>query len=309
MIVSASYRTDIPAFYTSWFLKRLAAGSVPVTNPYGGRPTQVPLTGPEVDGYLVWTRNPEPFAPALEALAQLGLPVVIHLTITGYPRALDRSVIAADRAVAAARALARRYGPRAVVWRYDPVVWTDATPPDWHRRQMATLAAALAGTVDEVCLSAATIYRKTRRNLDRAAARHGFAWRDPPPEEKRALLSDLASLALDAGLRPTLCSQPDLLAGPLEAAACVDAKRLSDVAERPIAARRKGNRPGCLCAESRDIGAYDTCPHGCAYCYAVSDRGRAQARQRAHDPAVADLAGAAALAPRQRRPTSLAKNI
>ncbi|MCB9959295.1 MAG: DUF1848 family protein [Rhodospirillaceae bacterium] len=309
MIVSASYRTDIPAFYTAWFLQRLAAGAVPVTNPYGGRPTVVPLTGPEVDGYVFWTRNPAPFAPALEALAALGLPFVVHLTVTGYPRALDRSVIAADRAVGAARALARRYGPRAVVWRYDPVIWSDVTPPGWHRRQMAALAAALAGTVDEVCLSATTIYRKTRRNLDRAAARHGFAWRDPADDEKRALLTDLGSLALDAGLKPTLCSQPELLAAPLEAAACVDPDRLSDVAGRPIAARRKGNRPGCLCAESRDIGAYDTCPHGCVYCYAVSDRARARARHRVHDPAVADLAGPPTLAAPAHRPTSLSKTI
>jgi DNA repair photolyase len=62
---------------------------------------------------------------------------------------------------------------------------------------------------------------------------------------------------------------------------------LSDVAERPIAARESGNRPGCRCALSRDIGAYDTCPHGCVYCYAVTERDRTVANFRAHDP-VAD---------------------
>ncbi|HEY0836166.1 MAG TPA: DUF1848 family protein, partial [Azospirillum sp.] len=52
----------------------------------------------------------------------------------------------------------------------------------------------------------------------------------------------------------------------------------------PLNARTKGNRPGCLCAESRDIGAYDTCPHGCVYCYAVSSRATARTRFQAHDP-------------------------
>jgi DNA repair photolyase len=56
-----------------------------------------------------------------------------------------------------------------------------------------------------------------------------------------------------------------------------------------LAARQKGNRPGCLCAESRDIGAYDSCPHGCAYCYAVRHRDRALTNYRNHDPAAERL--------------------
>ena len=290
MIVSASYRTDVPAFYGPWFLARLAEGSVRVRNPYGGADTTVRLRGPDTAGYVFWTRNPRPFADGFAAVAALGLPFVVHLTITGYPRALDRSVIPADRAVAAARDLAGRYGPRAVVWRYDPVVWTDLTPPDWHRRQVDRLSAALRGVTDEVVFSAATIYRKTRRNLALAAGTHGFAWQDPDAGEKAALLAELASIATEHGLQATLCSQPGLLAPPLAPAVCVDPARLSDVAGgRAITARRRANRPGCLCAESRDIGAYDTCPHGCVYCYAVSNRQRAVARHAAHTPADAML--------------------
>jgi len=59
-----------------------------------------------------------------------------------------------------------------------------------------------------------------------------------------------------------------------------------------ITAWRRGNRPGYHCAESRYIGAYDTCPHGCVYCYAVTDRDRALANyaKRRHDPAGHQLA-------------------
>ena len=90
-----------------------------------------------------------------------------------------------------------------------------------------------------------------------------------------ALLARLAGIASNEGLRATLCAQPGLLALGLEPARCIDAARLSDIAGRPISARPRGNRPGCLCAEARDIGAYDSCAQGCVYCYAVADQGRA----------------------------------
>jgi len=105
------------------------------------------------------------------------------------------------------------------------------------------------------------------------------------------LLDRLAAVALDQGMAPTLCSQPELLGPGLGEARCIDAERLADVAQRPIAARESGNRPGCRCALSRDIGAYDTCPHGCVYCYAVADRDRAVANFREHDPEAEMLGG------------------
>lgn len=286
MIVSASYRTDIPAFYGEWFRRRLAEGRVRVANPYGGPPYEVPLRGPGCDGYVFWTRNIAPFWPALEELRALGLPFVVHITITGYPRALETSVTHAERAVEQIHRLAETCGPRAVVWRYDPVLLTSLTPAPWHRETFARLADLLRGACDEVVFSFAHVYAKTQSNLDRAAERHGFTWHDPAAEEKAALLGELAAIAGSCGLRPTLCAQPDLLVEGLAPARCIDAERLSEVAGRPIAAKTKGNRPGCLCAESRDIGAYDTCPHGCTYCYAVRRPEVAKRNHRAHDPDV-----------------------
>jgi len=285
MIVSASYRTDIPAFYGDWFRQRLAEGLVRVRNPWGGGVSEVRLDPAAVDGFVFWTRNVAPFLGTLDALRAEDRPFVVQFTATGYPRALERSVIDSARAIAQIRDLAARFGRRAVVWRYDPVLIADRMPAAFHRQRLAAMAAALVGAVDEVVLSFATPYRKTRGNLARA----GVAWRDPEPEEKRALLADLAGLAIEAGLRPTLCAQPDLLTTGLAPAACIDAGRLSDVAGRPVGGRVKGNRPGCHCAEARDIGAYDTCPHGCVYCYAVGRADAARRNQRAHDPAADTL--------------------
>jgi Domain of unknown function (DUF1848) len=283
VIVSASYRTDIPAFYADWFMRRLRAGYCRVANPYGGGDYEVRLTPQAVDGFVFWTRNMRPLLPHLDEIRRVA-PFVVQFTATGYPRPLESSVIPGDEAVAQFGELRRLWGPRAAVWRYDPIVFAAGLDAAAHEMGFARLARALAGAVDEVVLSVMTPYRKTRRNLDRAARRHGFAWGDPTLDEKRALLARLAAIAAEHGMAATLCSQPELLAPGLGEARCIDAERMSDVAERPIAARENGNRPGCRCALSRDIGAYDTCPHGCVYCYAVADRDRAVANFRAHDP-------------------------
>ena len=281
MIISASYRTDIPAFYGRWFVNRLRAGWCRTVNPYGGLPGFIDLSPGAVDGFVFWTRNLEPFAEGLEAVTAMGVPFVVQFTITGAPSALERSVIAPARAVAQLRRIRERWGPRAVVWRYDPIVFTSLTPAEWHEATFAALAACQCGVTDEVVVSMMQPYRKSVRNLDAAARAHGFTWRDPPEDEKRALIERLAEIAQEHGMALTVCTQP-VLGGV--SASCIDAGRLADVAGRPIRARRKGNRPGCVCSESRDIGAYETCPHGCVYCYAVTSRAIARQRLHQHDP-------------------------
>ncbi|MGZ0187243.1 MAG: DUF1848 domain-containing protein [Alphaproteobacteria bacterium] len=285
MIVSASYRTDIPAYYGDWFKRRLAAGYVDVHNPYGGKPYRVELTAEAVSGFVFWTRNPQPFESAFAAVQAMERPFIIQMTITGYPRVLEAGVLDRDPAVAAFQALARLYGRDAVVWRYDPVIITDATPPAWHENAVAQLAKALREYTTECVLSFAHIYRKTRRNLEAGA----IGWRDPVEDEKKALLGQLAAIIRNEGLMASLCAQPTLLGDGLTPARCIDAARLSSVAGRAIAAKTKGARPGCLCADARDIGRYDRCPQGCVYCYANANRETARTGLQRHDPDIASL--------------------
>ena len=307
MIISASYKTDIPAFYADWLLARLAAGFCRMTNPWGGQICDVPLTPGAVDGFVLWTRNMGPLAGRLPAVAAVA-PFAVQFTVTGYPRAIESSTIPAGRAVAQIRRLRQDFGPRAVVWRYDPVLFTSLTPAAWHRENFAALVRALAGSVDEVVVSFAHVYRKTRRNLDAAAARGGFAWEDPEAAAKRALATELAAIARNAGMTFSVCAQADFLPSGGAPARCIDAARLSDIAGRPIAARIKGNRPDCLCHASRDIGAYDTCPHGCSYCYAVSAPAAAKRRHALHDPSGPFLFPPAGEAPASRASSAQASS-
>ncbi len=96
---------------------------------------------------------------------------------------------------------------------------------------------------------------------------------------------DLAAIAAVHRIQLTVCSQPEYLVPGTQEARCVDSLRLGDVAGRPLRVKEKGNREGCRCSEARDIGEYDTCPHGCVYCYAVQNRPLALDRYRRHDPA------------------------
>ena len=285
-IISASYKTDIPAFYGDWFRARRMAGSCDVRNAWNGKTFRVSLRDEDCDGFVFWTRNARPFRDELARTAR-SHPFVVQYTVTGYPRALERAVVAADNAVSDIYCISRCYGEETIVWRYDPVMITDATPAGWHAKNFARLAGALAGDVGEVVVSFAQIYRKTRRNLDAAAQETGNGWADPDVRAKHDLLCQLDEIAGQNGLALTLCTQPGLADG-LAAARCIDAARLDRVAKRlghaPVNARTKGARPGCLCAEARDIGGYETCPHGCVYCYAVGNPDKARQHHKDHDP-------------------------
>ncbi len=280
VIISASYRCDIPAFYPRWFANRLDAGWCEVRNPWSGKISRVALDARSVTGFVFWTRRTAPFMAVMQRLRDRGTPFVVQFTITGYPRDLEPGVADWRRAVDDLHEIADRFGPRVPVWRYDPVIETARTPSAFHIEQVSMLSERLTGASDEVVLSFAHIYAKTRRSLDRLAP----GWRDPPANEKRAVLRRLGQVASANGLRPTVCAQPGLVSPPLAPAACIDADRLADVGGLPVRVRQKGNRPGCLCAESRDVGAYDSCIQGCVYCYAVHSRATARRRMQRHDP-------------------------
>ena len=253
-------------------------------NPYNRRTIRVPLSRRAVDGFVFWTKNLAPFLPALEEVRESGYPFVVQYSINGYPRSLEFSVTDASRSVKHMKWLRDRFGPMVAVWRYDPVVFTSATDPDFHIRNFSQLASELRGQTNEVVVSFAQIYRKTERNMNWASKEFGFTWEDPKDDLKRQLAEEFASIARQHGMQLNMCSQPQYAKFGIGEAQCVSGARLSSVLGEQFKVSRKGNRPDCACDASRDIGAYDTCPHGCVYCYAVQNRELARQRYGHHDP-------------------------
>ncbi|MFW6304092.1 MAG: DUF1848 domain-containing protein [Candidatus Sumerlaeota bacterium] len=282
-ILSASRRTDIPAFHGRWLTERIRAGWCEVRHPFTGQTRRVSLLRSDVAGWLFWSRHYLPFMPVLENLFAEDHRFLCQFTINGFPRVLEPRVPEVEEAVGAAHRLRRRFGP-VVMWRYDPILLADATPPEWHRRHFARLAAMMEGASEVCTVSIPTIYRKTERNMAAAERQDTGArlWRpgvDFATEDLHGLLRDLAGEASERGMQLQVCCGPQWVSEMegVGKAACMDWPHLRGLLERdglPIpekAPRRRATRKGCACWASVDIGRYNSCAHGCAYCYAVDN--------------------------------------
>lgn len=278
MIVSASYKTDIPKFYGQWFMDKLAKGYCSLKNPYSGIEYRVNLDA--ADAFVFWTKDIGPF---LDNLKDINRPFMVQYSINNYPQLLEKNVVAKNDAVEHMKFLFKEFGENAAVWRYDPIIDSSLTSYDWHIDNFKFLAADLKGTCNEVIISFLQLYNKTKQSLDNLFLEADFTWNDPTATAKKELAFKLADIAAQHGMKLSVCGQREFLDKGIFDAKCIDAERLSKIAGREIKAEKKGHREGCGCYESKDIGAYDTCPHGCAYCYAVNSGKKAVENYNNHD--------------------------
>jgi len=258
-----------------------------MVNPYGRKVSRVSLAREDVDGIVFWTKNLGPFVERLREVHRQGYPFVVQYSINAYPRELEWSVVDSHQSVRHMKWMHDEFGPKVGVWRYDPILFIRETPADFHLANFERLAKELEGSTNQVVISFAQIYRKTERNLNKA----GLLWEDPSAETKRQMAGTLAAIAKGRGIELCICAQRELLVPGAKDARCIDAERLAQIAGVPVKAQPKAHRPACGCCQSKDIGDYDTCPHGCVYCYAVTGRELARAKFQRHDPASELLCG------------------
>ncbi len=281
-VISASRRTDIPAFYMRWFMNRLREGRACVPNPFGGQVQTVSLRPEDVHSIVFWSKHYGPLLPHIDELEARGYPFYCHYTITGAPRLLEPHVPDWGYSAEVLRSLAARIGPRRVQWRFDPIVFTDRLGPAFYLERFEQIAAALRGATTRCYFSFASFYGKAQRHLQAA----GVHYIDPPLDIKRRLVRGMADLADAYGITLHACCQDALLSERVHKAHCVDADLLAELfPDRPLRAAARPTREECGCFASRDLGTYDTCGYGCLYCYATSSPQTAQRRLQAHDPA------------------------
>ena len=289
MIISASRRTDIPAFYSEWLENRLKEGYVLTRNPRNPRQiSRISLAPEEVDGIVLWTKNPAPMLDRLSALKDY--PYYFQFTLTPYGKDVEPGLPDKEQVmIPVFQELSRRAGRERVVWRYDPVFFGRVHTPEWHLQRFHEMAARLSGYTEECVISFLDYYRNTERQM------RGLELMDLSFEEKTVFLKKLSQAAAGYGLCLKTCAEnPAFGALGILPSNCVDAARLDRIrcgmdedrnlsdsgsqpasgslkrpGRRPVPAGRDRNqRPLCGCAASVDIGVYNTCGHGCRYCYA-----------------------------------------
>ena len=105
--------------------------------------TRVDLSPESVRCIVFWTRNFAPLAPHIPEIERMGCRFYVQVTLTGLPDVFEPHAPTPDSAVRAFRELADRIGPDRVVWRYDPILLTRRTPPEWHVAAFRRLSSAL----------------------------------------------------------------------------------------------------------------------------------------------------------------------
>jgi hypothetical protein len=288
MIISASRRTDLPAYYSEWLMNRIRAGYCLVPNPFNARQmTRVSLLPCDVDVFVFWTRDARPMMTSLRELDEMGHRYMFLVTVVDYPRALGPGDLAVEDAIDMVRRLADAIGPDRVVWRYDPVVFSNVTGTAFHIARFGRLAVALRGSTRRVIVSAMSLYRKNRGRLQELN-RDGIliqAKGDIVEGEIEGLLRAMVERAGANGMELVSCAETlDWRRFGVEPGRCIDNELIGRVFGIAVDGRKDpGQRPECRCVISRDIGVYNTCIRGCPYCYAVSDLDAARRRHMSHD--------------------------
>jgi len=277
MIVSVSRRTDIPAFYMDWFMNRVRAGYALTRNPINySQIRRVSLLPSDVDCLVFWTKDPRGLIPCLSELDARGFASYIQFTMTPYGPEIEPGLRDKEALVDAFIRLGELANRERLVWRYDPILLWRGIDESYHAAAFEKLCRRLHPYTDTVVISFVDEYAK---------ARHP-AVRTVPKEIQFSLARRFAQIGSAYGLAVTTCCEAlDLRSYGVGPACCVDKNRIEGLLGRPLAVKpEKSQRPGCHCAASVDIGAYNTCPHGCVYCYANhSQRSVAENCQR-HRP-------------------------
>jgi len=265
MIISASRRTDIPAYYSDWFYNRIKERFVLTRNPMNfHQVSKISLDPDVVDGIVFWTKNP---IPMLDRLGELeNYMYYFQFTITPYGKDIEPNLPSkSDKILPAFKRLSSVIGADRVIWRYDPILISEKYPVDCHIRAFEKIAKELRDYTRKVTISFIDAdYRCVKNKIKE------LGLLDFPYETQVELSSQLAEIAHSYGLVIDTCAEKmDLQKYGIEHAQCIDGKLLMKLLGYNLnVCKDKMQRLECGCVTSVDIGMYNTCRNGCYYCYA-----------------------------------------
>lgn len=292
MIISASRRTDIPAFYTKWFMKRIEAKELLIRNPiYYHQVSQIDLSPEVIDCIIFWTRNAKPLIPYLDTLDNLGYKYYFQYTITAYSQQWEKNNPPIEQKLDTFIELSQKLGKEKVIWRYDPIFLNNKELSiNYHIESFEKIANKLYKYTDKCVTSFLDTYKKIEKKLKE------FQIYSPLANEKEldTLLATISTIASKYNLSITTCSEEKNLSKyNISIGKCIDTELIEKITNKKFKNPKKdpNQRECCGCITSIDIGAYNTCLHGCQYCYATYNTEQTKNNYLEHNPSSALLCG------------------
>ena len=288
MIISASRRTDIPAFYSRWFINRVREGYCYVPNPFNPKNIyRVSLTPEDVDVIVFWSKNPRPLIEHLSELNDRGYRYYFLYTLNHYDAQLEPNVPDIEARIKIFQELSLKLGSQKVIWRYDPIIISNHNSVEFHENAFRRIATALSGYTRRIITSPVLYYKKTDRRLAKLE-RIGFTF-DREAINKSDIVSLLTCIKtvgerFDMEIQ-TCAVERDFSSIGVNHGSCIDGRLIHEIWGIDTEIKKDpGQRDACLCVVSKDIGMTDTCLHGCLYCYSTRDNYSARNRHAEHDP-------------------------
>ncbi|MFO7840113.1 MAG: DUF1848 domain-containing protein [Desulfosalsimonadaceae bacterium] len=280
VIISASRRTDIPAFYMDWFMDSVEKGFFSVKNPYNQRVFHVAAKPGDVHTIVFWSKNFRPFLDkgCGERLRGLGYHLFFHFTINSQSNWLEPGLPSLEARLQTLAGLCERFGPECINWRFDPVCFF--SPPGRPIQNNLADFPAIAETAATlgVCRCITSFMDHYPKIEKRIARLPGFFFHDPPLEKKAGIIRWMEKILRPLGIDLFTCCESRVLAalGPdteVQASACISGRLLMELFGGNVSLRRDSGqrvKQGCGCTASRDIGSYSDqpCQHNCLFCYA-----------------------------------------
>lgn len=278
MLINISGRTDIVNHYSEWMFKRFEEGYVLSRNSlFTNSVRRYELTPDKVDCIIFGSKN---FAPVLERIHEITekFHTYFYYTITAYGKDVEPGVPDIETSIETFLKLSQIVGGNRIAWRYDPILLTKNYTIETHFKTFEKIAERLAGNFDRCIFSFVEMYKKHEVNFPELI---------PFTEEDKDLIAEgIGRIAMKYGFILQTCGPEENYAGyGINTSGCVTLDILGKANNLEFRnLKHKGFRKGCHCMESRDIGALNSCPNGCKYCYANKNAELPRENFRLHDP-------------------------
>lgn len=274
MILFASGRTDIPAFYSNWFINRVKAGFVDVRNPFNQKLVSR-IYFIDVDLIMFCSKNP---LPMINKLDKLNVPVLFHVTITPYSKDVEPNIPDKKLIIEGVKKLSLVLGIDNVVVRYDPIFLSDKYNVDYHIKAFDKLCKNLNGYVNKIIVSFMDEYKNVRSN------KNILKYRAFTRDDYKKIGEAFSKSAMDNGMSVQTCFEDeDLTEYGFVKGECLSHELAYILTGKKFKSSNVRKEKKCECVQMVDIGDYNSCMHMCKYCYANYDEKAVSSNFERHD--------------------------